>query len=447
MVERKTTKVLIALLIIGIVLTSGCLLRKTGVDEGAQEVPTLEPTTVATEPDSIEPEGELSQVKVSVLYERVTDGVVIGRTIDEVVNIFKDTKTDFILRGFFRWNPVPNTPSTVLTGYPANYAKTSAAKGYTYQQYSEAISEIKTEMPDVIFCGAITAQRLNRIEYNPITHETLKQEKTWDMAFDPEKWNFDVSKKETQCKLTKSWNWISSYTECPDDYNPKSVPAYFPDITNEKYQELLLSWAKKQIDIGADAIWIDMLFKQANIIQKNTGDPHHPAVKESYEASSKIVDDIHEYGESKGKYIYVGTWWNFVEMPYPPPDVDFVTATPEPQEVMDKKLDEEGWLNMKSEVREKSGDVPIFVFLDFGNDGLPLAIFSQKLTKSEQKMFLKEMDEFFHENKMNFVYPVHGGFMGASATKLSFGEFKIFDLLSPEFENYGAVKELIHTQK
>lgn len=82
-----------------------------------------------------------------------------------------------------------------------------------------------------------------------------------------------------------------------------------------------------------------MLFKQARIIKRWTGNPYHPAVKESYEAASQIVDEIHRYGESKGKYIYVGTWLTVVDFPYSPPAIDFVTATPSSEEVLNKKLD------------------------------------------------------------------------------------------------------------
>ena len=101
---------------------------------------------------------------------------------------------------------------------------------------------------------------------------------------------------------------------------------------------------------------------------------------------------------------------------------------------------------MKAEVEAKLGEIPIFTFIDFGNDGLPLAIFSQKLTKSEQREFLEYADEFFQEKGINFIYPVHGGFMGKSAAKLSFGEFKIYDSLAPEFQTYETIKELAQSK-
>lgn len=261
------------------------------------------------------------------------------------------------------------------------------------------------------------------------------------MAFDPKKWDLSFSKEEVQCRLTKSWHWISADVN-PQDYNPQKAPAYFPDITNQNYQKLLLNQAKRQIDLGADGIWIDMLFKQAIVIKRKTGDPNHPGVKESFTASSKIVNEIHQYGQSKGKYIYVGTWWGYTEFPDPAPMFDFVTATPSSEEISAGKLDENKWSVLKDNVIKKSGDIPIFVFIDFGNDGLPLATFSQELSKTRQKAFLKTADDFFQKVGMIFVYPMHGGFMGLSAGTLSFGKYKNYDSLAPEFDTYGTIRAL-----
>ena len=76
------------------------------------------------------------------------------------------------------------------------------------------------------------------------------------------------------------------------------------DITNKDFQELLLSWAKKQIDCGADAIWIDMLYAQAKKIAQVTKDIKHPAFKESFAASARIVDEPPQIWEIK-RQIYL----------------------------------------------------------------------------------------------------------------------------------------------
>lgn len=387
--------------------------------EKAKEIPAI-PKELKEE--AIE---RLSRVKVASLYQRVTEGTE-GRDIDDVINLFEETKTDFIFRGWWRWRPCPESSETA----PERALKLN----YTYQHLRAAIAKIKMEMPDVIFCGAIPAQRIDVKERNPITNKVYENDETWDMALGPTKWgieDIDYSKEEIQQYFQNG---------------PTGAGGYFPDITNPEFQELFLSLAKKQIDSGADAIWIDMLFSQARIFEKVTGNPNHPAVKESYEAASKIVDEIHEYGESKGKNIYVGTWWNFVELPYPPPNVDFVTVSPSSQGIIKKNLDEEKWGDITIEIREKLGDIPIFAFIDWAGDAAPTAVFSQKLSKEEQGELLKEIDAFSQSKGVIFVYPIHGGYMGNNAKTLSFGTYYKYDSLAPEFGTYETIKELARSK-
>ncbi|RLE93342.1 MAG: hypothetical protein DRJ55_03760, partial [Thermoprotei archaeon] len=70
-------------------------------------------------------------------------------------------------------------------------------------------------------------------------------------------------------------------------------------------------------------------------------------------------------------------------------------------------------------------------------------IFSQYLTKEQQREFLKIVDEFYAERNVIFAYPVHGGFMGYDATKKSFGFYPFYDSLAPEFETYETIKEKV----
>jgi hypothetical protein len=234
-----------------------------------------------------------------------------------------------------------------------------------------------------------------------------------------------MSKEEGQKKAAQFLGW-----------SDKS-PAYFPDITNEEYQDLLLSGAKKQIDLGADGIWIDMLFAQASLLQKvSAGDPK---VREVYDASAKAVDRIHAYGYEKyDKRILVGTWWTYAEFPYPAPDVDFVTASPEPKEITGG-LDERRWDLLK----DKVGDVPMIAFIDWsGTADSPLGVFSQNLTPEQQDEFLVEADAFFARKDIIFAYPVHGGTFPQSSKRLSFGKYGIYDALAPEFRTYDTIKGL-----
>jgi len=243
----------------------------------------------------------LEDVKVASLYERISPDSRINRTIDDIVRILNETRTEFVFRAWWRWYPCPENVTD--PAFPPEYLESVAEVGYTYEHLRKVSIEIKKDNPNIIICGSVPAQFLFKKEWNPITREILDENATRAMRLDPSKWGIDK--------------------ELPPEYRG------FPDITNPDFQKLLLSWAKKQIDCGVDAIWIDMLFKQAKILEGLTGDVYHQAVRESYEAACKVVDEIHEYGNQKGKHIYVGTWaYTPLTFSYPPPELDFVTASP-----------------------------------------------------------------------------------------------------------------------
>ena len=400
---------------------------------------TASETTPAT-PAGITP---LNQLKVASVYERVSDGIAFSRSTDDVITILNETNTSLIFRTFFRWQPVPESPDASLPGYPSSYVKGKADIGYTYSQMGDAIRQIKAARPNTIIVGAIADQYLNRIEFNDVTHASYSQSQTWAMAFDPSKYNMDVSKEDFQCQIAKRLGEIPSSTRCPSGYNPETVPSYFPDITNEQYQEILVSHAAKQIDHGADAIWIDGFFAQTQYFQRFSKIPNDPAKKAAYDASSNVIDRIHEYGEKKyGKHIYVGTWSTFTEVPYPPPEIDFVTVSPTAKE-MTSGFDDSYWNTFKENVTNKLGSVPIYVFIDWnGSAGSPMGVFSQDLTLAEQKTFLQNADAFFTRKGMIFVYPIHGGTFPRNSARLSFGKYGIYDSIAPEFGTYDTIKKL-----
>lgn len=366
----------------------------------------------------------LGSVKVAVVYERLNDARP-KRAIDEQIQILKDTKADMIFRASWRWNPLPNSCSEVSS----EQKQICVDSGYSLEDMKNTISAIKKEIPDIIIIGAIPVQKINKNEVNEVTGEKFDQTMTWAMALDPAKWSItSVTKEDMQKQLS-----------------PFSVDGYYPDITNPQYQELLLSWAKRQIDGGMDGIWIDLLYTQAGKLQGITKDVNHPAVRASYEAASKLVDEIHNYGESKGKHIYVGSWTTPMYYPYTPPNLDFVTETMGPRELMEKKYEETKWKNTASKAKEKFGDIPVFVFLDWGFRNSPLELFSQQMSQADAREFLRISDDFFTPRGMKFVYPVHGGIMvvqQTSATKLAYGTYNWYDSLAPEFETYDTIKIL-----
>jgi len=230
----------------------------------------------------------LSQVRVAALYESVVDQM---REIDEVARLLAELHTGFVHRGFFRWRGMAEIER----------------RHDVYGILGEAIAALKAENPDLLFGGAIAAQEINTVEYDPLTGEVIPQERTWEMALDPQRYGFTLSKQELH---EQYWEQTGS-----EDY-------IFPDLLNPDYQRLFLDLVKAQIDAGMDAIWIDGLFSQAGIFARLAQSVSHPAIERVFEGIRHIVDEIHRYGESQGKEIYVGSWAQ-TAYPYPPPPLDF----------------------------------------------------------------------------------------------------------------------------
>ncbi|MCK4225262.1 hypothetical protein KAX29_00020 [candidate division WOR-3 bacterium] len=336
--------------------------------------------------------------------------------------------------------PCPETCSEL----PPDKQKKCEQEGYSFEYLKDATSQIKKEMPTVILCGGVLAEFLYPESRNPLTGKTFGRDETWNMALNPSKWGIKMSRVESQTQWAISRGWI----EVGEPYDPKEdMPFYFPDMTNPKFQELFLSGIKKQIDCGVDAIWIDMLYVQPELLKRITGDINHPTVKESYEAASDIIDEIHQYGLSKGRYIYVISWAQpiMLEASYPRPDLDALMTTVGNKEIRAMEMDEKKWNVGLERIREKFGDIPIFARIDYGSEGSPLSVFSQELTTEQESQFLRVADEFFQQKGIIFIYPIHGGNMAGLKTKskiLSYGKYDWYDSLAPEFQTYDTIKEL-----
>jgi hypothetical protein len=306
-----------------------------------------------------------------------------------------------------------------------------------YEKFGEAVKVIKAKNPKIIICGSFGAQFIDkRGEYDPIKKKVLSEVEVEEMSIDLSKhpeWNL------TQKQIEKFWEIAPI---------PEHEKGYFPDVTNKDFQELAINIAKRQINEGADAIWIDGLYREPMALAQVTGNPEHLAVKESFEGAARIVEGIKKYAEDKGRNVYIGTWINAAFFPFPPPKFNFLTFSPYADEVLNMEFKEKGWNMVKSKVKEKFGEIPIFVYLDYGMpDNTPLAVFSQKLSPNEQRGFLRMIDDFSYEKGMNFVYPLHGFYMGENAKILSFGKYPIYDSLAPEFQTYETIKELALKKK
>ena len=403
---------------------------------------------------------DLSQIKVAVQYRYVTDGEVINRSLNDVIKILNETKADFIFQGWMTQNPCPDKCSDYLS--PQDREKCDLS-GYSYEHLREAVLKVKNELPNIIFCGGTQAEFLYPEEVGK-SHLILEPEdrnKAWEMALNPEKWGINVSKREIQCYWARRWGHIDENEPCPPEEELKQrMRKYFPDLTNPDFQKIFIERIYKQIDAGVDAIWIDMLYMQAHLMEILTKNPDHPAVKESYEAARKIVNKIHEYGRKKGKYIYVMTWVavkgedSIISVPKEYVNVDAAMVSPSPDEIKDKFTGEVGnfneklWDELVRKIKEDYG-IPIFARIDYGGPGrTQLYVFSQELSKEEAREFLRKADEFFSKKGIIFIYPVHGGDMGRRelVKKLSYGKFNWYDSLAPEFETYETIKDLAQSK-
>ena len=132
----------------------------------------------------------LGKVKIALLYERIGDGKWIDRSVEDEIEIFKETNTDFIFRAFWRWFPIPEKCEDLADEEKRELCE---LKGYSYSHFKEAILKIKSEIPDVIICGAVGAQFLREIDRNPITGEIFDKKETQSMRLNPSKWGINKS--------------------------------------------------------------------------------------------------------------------------------------------------------------------------------------------------------------------------------------------------------------
>jgi len=399
-------------------------------------------------------QAQLARVKIAAYYELISDGASIGRSTAYMAGLLKACRTELVFRAFMQGPTVLESPDDLapelvasLGGNRLSAAQVAArvrASGYCYRSFQEAVTTAKRELPRVIITGALAAQWLNATERHPASGQILKPEETWPMALDPQKWHLRQNGQPlTKAALQKRFGITHGWAKPDEDYDWRKVPAYYPDLTNPAFQALFLAWAKRQVECGADAIWVDLLFTQAMLLAQLGADPRHPAVKDSYDAACLLVDEIHRLGLAQGKYILAGTWaFPAVRFPFPMAHLDFVTMTPQREELARHQLDQTKWAQDLKRVRARCGQMPVFVFIDCAGDRGVMAEFSQVLSKEEQGAMIRQLDGFCQTNGLTFAYPVHGGGMGGSAKLRSFGQSDRYDSAAPEFATFDVIKAL-----
>lgn len=396
----------------------------------------------------------LSRVKIAAYYEIISDGASIGRSTATAIGLLKACRTELVFRAFMQGPTVVEAPDAIapelaasLGGNrlsPAQVAERLRASGYCYSLFQDAAADARRQIPGLIVTGALATQWLNATERHPGSGRILRPEETWKMALDPQKWQLKQDGKPlTKAALQKRFGITHGWAQPDEDYDWRKVPAFYPDLTNPDFQALFLAWAQRQVEGGADALWVDLLFTQAAMLAQLGADPQHPAVRESYDAACHLVDELHRLGRAQGKYILVGSWaFPAVKFPFPMPHLDFVTLTPQPAEIARRKLDETRWAQDLKRVRARCGQLPVLVFIDCAGDRGVMAQFSQVLNKEEQRGMIKHLDGFCQTNGLVFVYPIHGGGMGGHAKLRSFGTSDRYDSVAPEFATFDTIKAL-----
>ncbi len=382
--------------------------------------------------------GAFNNQSVAVVYERVADKMQndIERNITNETELLSSIRTDIIFRGW--WHERMTMDNCTQLSIPSQRRQCDASS-MTYEYLINSTSAIKEKLPGSIFIGAVPAQQLYNLTYDPGTHQFVQYPDTWNMALDPAKLGIaGITKEQFQCDYARNRTWLNETFDCAQ-YNPANATAYFPDITNESFRSLLLNLSEKQIDSGADGIWFDGLLWQAKYMAAIAGDVNHTSVNASYSASLKIIESVHNYKQG----VYAGSWADGMKLPYPPLGIDFTTVTPSRKEVMNQTFDEISWNWTISSVREKMGDIPIIAFIDWSDTSeTPLGAFSQNMSKENQSSFLRVADAFFQKKGVIFAYPMHGGFLGKDAQVLSFGTYPFYDALAPESDTYGTIRDL-----
>lgn len=372
-------------------------------------------------------------------YRYVTDGTK-NRNINDVTTILKEINSKFIFQGWFtEYQPLLDECAPLCIINP----------GYDYKHLINAVSSIKSSLPSVTFCGGIQYEFLYPKTVDPFSKKILSQDDTWEMALDLTKWDIPITRYEVQCLFAKKLKWTKSTCSCTEtgciDYDPKEqMRAFLPDITNKDYYTLLLNLIKKQFDCGVDMIWVDGLFAQADFI--NGIGILHPEInqerikearKQSYNASMQLVTDIHNYGRT------IISWDRWIYKELGIPSFDAIMTTPSYTEVSTMTLNDKSWEDRLTEIKSKWPITPVYARIDYGEHSqTPLGALSQVLTITQANQFLHDADQFFKDRDIRFIYPVHGGYMGADVTKLSWGTSRIYDSMAPEFQTYNTIKEL-----
>jgi len=286
-----------------------------------------------------------------------------------------------------------------------------------------------------IYCPAILGYTNFRVDFNfdPVSFEPLEREEIESWLLDFGKW--DIKNPETGKTFTVE--------ETQEIFRKMGLPLGrgIPDFSNP---DVVKYYVKKAIALkkaGVNAVWYDTFFQLPLKIRNYLNlSFYSPVVKDLFRGCVKIVSGAKALG------LITGTWHICFDFPYRVPELDFVCASPTPEEVMKMKLDDGRWKDIERKIIEKSPETELLIVFDFaGRDNTPLAIFSQNLTPEEEQKFLRLVHDLSLklDVESSVAYPVHGLGIGAHPEKLAWGKYRIYDARAPEFNTYRTIAELI----
>ncbi len=399
---------------------------------------------------------QLREVNVAVLYQSIGDNE--PRDTSESIQVLKTLNPDFIWYGFgiaakpLFYSEEQAREKLKLVGVPESRLETVLSiihkKNYTVEGLRDVIRQTKLEIPYLIFTVGFHLQFLAENALDPETLDPIPKQVLRKMALNLKKWKIINPKTGNSYSLEETqelFRRLAGYSYI------------YPDITSPEYREYVKKRLEKLIDAGVDGIWFDFLFTQATSMCVILGGKlnrdkwdlscnfYHPAVRQSFRSACEIARYVHDYARERyNKYVYVGTWSGFLLFPYTCNEIDFITENPDPYEILSMQFDDRKWEKISTLNREKYGNrIVIFLSPDWGPwDNTMMAVFSQQLTPEQQRKFLEIWDRYARSHKMIPVYPVHGGDVGPHAKKLSYGRYRKYDALAPEFQTYKTIREL-----
>lgn len=372
------SKTIIAVVILLIIFIAAIFLVLKFFKVSKKNVPTI---TITPSPQSTNM--SLRNVKVAAYYEPINAKTSDGRT---ALDLLIPMKTDFILRGYFKWG-------SCLDWYPwVGLRCTYEEHLKSLSELSNLISQLKQERPNLIFGGVITFSHLDPKDM--YADGTLIGDDWKQMAF-----------------YDKSGNLVDFFGD------------YVADIASPLWRKWITGWAEKMIDAGVDSFFFDQHFMAAEFKIKEGADMLSTAIEyEKY--YMEIVNEVRAYAASKNRTVLISFNWNAdginkvgslpngiktLKIMYD--GMDYVVASTNPRDfnTTPPTLTED-WPSVKSTLATASINLPIVTFLDSSGkcDWCPVYKLAQ-LPKQDQIDYLTALDADTKANDILFAYHVWGG--------------------------------------